>query len=94
MWLPFPPVPPRLVAVIASWLTPLPRELTADLVMSRPNSMNCSDRSIRSILHDPPSGLTGTARALERARIPDALTGAWETDDPLMLVDTDPEWAR
>ena len=33
-------------------------------------------------------------RALERARIPDTVAGVWNTDDPLLLVDTDPEWAN
>lgn len=38
IWLPFPPIWPALVARIASWLTPLPLELTADLILGPPNS--------------------------------------------------------
>lgn len=92
-WVPFPPVWPRLVATIASWLTPLPRELTADLIMSLPNSMDSTDRRIRSIVPDPPGGLTSVSQALGRAKSPTPLAGVWATTDPLALTDTDASWA-
>ncbi|WP_375482068.1 NAD(P)H-binding protein [uncultured Jatrophihabitans sp.] len=94
LWLPFPPVPARLVALIASWLTPLPRELTADLIMSLPNSMTSSDRRIRQFVPDPPEGLTSTVDALSRSRIETPLRGVYATTDPLLLTDTDPDWAH
>ena len=94
LWLPFPPVWPRLVATIASWLTPLPRELTADLILSLPNSMNSTDHRIRDIVPDPAHGLTTVGAALDRARIPQLLSGVCATDDPLRLTDTDPDWAQ
>ena len=53
-WVPFPPVPPRWVAAIASRLTPLPRELTADLITSLPNTMTSRDHRIRDLVPDPP----------------------------------------
>lgn len=93
LWIPFPPVPPRIVATVGSWLTPLPHELTADLIMSLPNSMDSSDRRIRSIVADPPQGLTTVAQALERAQPPATPRGVWQSNDPLQLADTDPDWA-
>ena len=94
LWLPFPPVWPQLVARIAAVLTPLPRELTADLILSVPNSMDSTDRRIRSFVTDPADGLTTTKQALDRCRIPDPLRGVWATADPLALTDTDPDWSR
>ncbi len=94
IWLPFPPVWPRLVARIAAWLTPLPRELTADLILSVPNSMDSADRRIRTFVTDPAEGLTTTRQALDRCRIPVPLRGVWATADPLALTDTDPDWSR
>ncbi len=94
LWLPFPPVPPRFVARIASWLTPLPHELTADLVLSLPNSMASHDDRIRALVPDPPDGLTSVAEALRRSTRPERLRGVFATADPLTLADTDPDWAR
>ena len=93
VWLPFPPVPPRLVATVASWLTPLPRSLTADLIMSLPNSMDSSDHRIRRIVADPPGGLTSVADALDRSRAVAHPVGVYAAQDPLQLADTDPGWA-
>ena len=94
LWVPFPPVPPRLVATIASRLTPLPRELTADLIMSLPNTMSTRDHRIRDLVPDPPGGLTSIADALSRTEpSPKPPEGVDSTRDPLLLVDTDPDWA-
>ncbi|WP_375489875.1 NAD(P)H-binding protein [uncultured Jatrophihabitans sp.] len=90
-WLPFPPVPPTLVARIASWLTPLPRHLTADLIMSLPNSMDSNDHRIRDLVADAP--LTTVTEALRRCRAPHDVVGVFAARDPLQLVDTDPDWA-
>lgn len=92
-WLPFPAVPPKLVGRVASWLTPLPHELTADLIMSLPNSMASHDDRIRTLVPDPPDGLTSVEEALRRSRRPDRLAGVSGTTDPLQLTTTDPEWA-
>jgi uncharacterized protein YbjT (DUF2867 family) len=94
LWVPFPPVPPALVGRIAAWLTPLPHELTADLILSVPNSMSSDDDRIRSLVADPEGGLTTTAEAWRRARHPERPAGVWATTDPLLLTDTDPGWAR
>jgi uncharacterized protein YbjT (DUF2867 family) len=93
LWLPFPPVPPRLVATIASWLTPLPRELTADLVMSLPNSMDSHDDRIRSIVPDPDGGLTSSREALRRAHQGSRTSGVGSSADTLHRVSTDPAWS-
>ena len=93
LWLPFPPVPPRLVATIASWLTPLPRELTADLIMSLPNSMDSQDDRIRGIVPDPDGGLTSSREALRRARRGSRTAGVGSTDDLVHRVRTDPAWS-
>lgn len=93
LWVPFPPVPPKLVATIASWLTPLPRELTADLVMSLPNSMDSHDDRIRGFVPDPPGGLTTSRDALRRARAGRG-GGTVAGPDPLLRVGTDPDWSR
>lgn len=93
LWLPFPPVPPAVVATVASWLTPLPRELTADLVMSLPNSMDTRDDRLRSIVGDRADGPTTVEQALLRSTVPDPLRGVFATTDPLQLSDTDPDWA-
>lgn len=94
LWVPFPPVPPRLVAAIASRLTPLPRALTADLIMSLPNTMSSDDDRIRRLVPDPPGGLTTIAQAWERTEAqPDPPGGVGETDDALLLTETDPDWA-
>jgi uncharacterized protein YbjT (DUF2867 family) len=94
IWVPFPPVPPRLVAIIASRLTPLPRDLVADLIMSLPNTMSSHDRRIRDLVPDPPGGLTSIADAFQRtAPRPDPPVGVAQAPDPLRLVDTDPDWA-
>ena len=91
---PFPPVPPRLVAAIASRLTPLPRELVADLIMSLPNTMSSTDHRIRDLVPDPPGGLTTIADALRRTEPqPDPPGGVGHTADALLLTDTDPDWA-
>ena len=63
-WVPFRPVRPRLVATIASWLTPLPHELAADLIMSLPHGMDSHDHRIRELVPDPPAGLSATRDAL------------------------------
>ena len=93
LWLPFPPVPPRLVATIASWLTPLPRELTADLSMSLPNTMDSHDTRIRELVPDPPDGLISVDAALTRSLTPQHPAGVYATDDALHLTTTDPRWA-
>ncbi|GHE07807.1 oxidoreductase [Klenkia taihuensis] len=93
VWLPFPAVPPRLVATVASWLTPLPHELTADLVMSLPNSMQSRDDRIRALVPDPDGGLLTSREALRRARAGSGRAGVGSTDDPAHRVRTDPAWS-
>lgn len=95
LWLPFPPVPPALVARVVSRLTPLPHELTADLVMSLPNTMASEDTRIRELVPDPPGGLTTVAQAWERtARAPGEPLGVQATEDPLHRTSTDADWSR
>lgn len=93
VWAPFPPVAPEVVAAFVSRITPLPRELTADLVVSLGNSMNAADSRIRALVPDPEGGLTTVADALRRAVDPAVPVGVWATADPLRLTDTDPAWA-
>jgi uncharacterized protein YbjT (DUF2867 family) len=93
LWLPFPPVPAALVGRVASWLTPLPRALTADLILSVPNTMSSQDDRIRALVPDPDGGLTSIDEALRRSQHPDRPLGVWATLDPLVLTDTDPQWA-
>ena len=94
VWVPFPAVPARLVAFIASRLTPLPRDLVADLIMSLPNTMSSRDHRIRDLVPDPPGGLTSIDDALARTEPqPDPPAGIADSPDPLLLTDTDPEWA-
>lgn len=91
---PLPLVPPGWVAAIATRLTPIPRDLVSDLILSLPNTMSSNDRRIRDLVPDPPGGLTSVAAALERTEPqPDPPGGAASTDDPLLLIDTDPAWA-
>jgi len=92
-WLPFPPVPPRLVATVASWLTPLPHELAADLIMSLPNDMDSHDDRIRRLVPDPPEGLTSTRDALRAARSGSGHGGVGSSD-PAHRARTDPAWSR
>lgn len=75
VWLPFPPIPPDLVARFAALLTPLSRELTADLIMSLPNTMQTKDRRIRTLVPDPPAGPTSTLEVYRRASSSDAPRG-------------------
>ena len=94
VWVPFPPVPPGLVAAIASRLTPLPHELTADLIMSLSNTMSSRDDRIRRLVPDPPGGLTSIADALARTEPqPSRPSGVADETDSLRLADTDPPWA-
>ena len=93
VWLPFPPVPPRLVATVASWLTPLPHELAADLIMSLPNDMDSHDHRIRRLVPDPPGGLTSTRGALRAAHAGDGAGGVGRSD-PAHRLRTDPAWSR
>ncbi len=93
LWVRFPPVPPRLVATIASWLTPLPRELTADLIMSLPNSMSSRDDRIRTLVPDPDGGLTNSREAFRRARLGSRTAGVGSSGDPTHRVCTDPAWS-
>ena len=93
VWLPFPPVPPRWVATVASRLTPLPRKLTADLIMSLPNTMTSHDSRIRELVPDPAGGLTTVAAAIDRAGSRTRPGGVAHTTDPLQITDTDPDWA-
>lgn len=93
-WLPCPPVPPRFVAVVASWLTPLPHELAADLIMSLPNDMDSHDHRIRDLVPAPAGGLVGTRDALRRAHAGSGDQGVGSVEDPLHRVVTDPDWSR
>ncbi len=93
VWVPFPPVPPELVAVVASWLTPLPRELAADLIMSLPNSMGSTDSRIRALVPDPEGGLLGSREALRRAHRGSRTAGVGSSHDPAHRVCTDPDWS-
>ncbi|MHA3700845.1 hypothetical protein ACXR2U_01560 [Jatrophihabitans sp. YIM 134969] len=92
--MPSPPVPPAWAARIASWLTPLPHALTADLVLSLPNSMGSRESRIRGYVTDPDGGLTSVEEALRRSTRPEPLHDVWQTADPLQLTSTDPAWAR
>ena len=93
LWVPFPPVPPKLVGAIASRLTPLPHELTADLILSLPNSMASEDRRIRELVPDPAGGLTTVEQALNRTAGQHEVLGVDATSDPLHRNTTDPDWA-
>lgn len=93
LWVPFPPVPPEVVAAFVSRITPLPRALAADLVLSLRNSMSADSSRIRALVPDPVGGLTTVAEALRRALDPAIPVGVWATTDPLRLTDTDPSWA-
>ncbi len=94
VWLPFPGVPPGVVAAIASRLTPLPRELVADLIMSLSNTMSSADHRIRVLVPDPPGGFTSIAEALRRTEpAPEPPAGVSRSGDALRLTDTDPDWA-
>lgn len=93
LWLPVPAVPSRIVATMASWLTPLPHELTADLVSSVPNNMRSDDQHIRDLVPEPEGGLTTTAEAMRRTVQRNAFCGVYATEDPLQLTTTDPSWA-
>ncbi len=93
LWLRFPAVPPRLVATVASWLTPLPRELTADLIMSLPNSMGSRDDRIRGLVADPAGGLTSSRDAFCRARQGSRTAGVGSSGDATHRVSTDPAWS-
>lgn len=84
------PVPPG--STIASWLTPLPRELTADLIMSLPNSMDTHDHTIRDLVPNPAGGLVTVPDALNRSR--NSQLDEHATNDPLRRVTTDPDWSR
>ncbi|SSC24518.1 NAD(P)-binding domain-containing protein, partial [Klenkia terrae] len=93
LWVPFPPVPPKLVATIASWLTPLPHELAADLIMSLPNSMGSTDHRIRGIVPDPEGGLVSSREALRRAHQGSRTAGVGNSADPTHRVRSDPDWS-
>jgi len=93
LWVPMPPVPARLVAAIASRLTPLPHELAADLIMSLPNSMASHDHRITDFVPDPPGGPVTVRDALHRARTGGVAVGVWASADPLHRADTDPDWS-
>lgn len=94
IWLPFPPVPPKLVAAVAALLTPLPRALTADLILSLPNTMSSDDHRIRDYVPDPPGGLTTIEAAFARSDDdPEPVGGVTHAPDALSLTDTDPKWA-
>ncbi|GAB2928616.1 NAD(P)H-binding protein [Rhodococcus aerolatus] len=94
VWVPVPAVPPALVARVVSWLTPLPHELTADLVMSLPNTMASNDTRIRDLVPDPEAGLTTIGQAWERIAAGTEPTGTSASSDPLQLSTTDPDWAQ
>lgn len=93
LWLPFPPIAPEAVAAFISRITPLPRELSADLILSLANSMSADEQRIRALVPDPVGGLTTVADALRRSIAPAELVGVYATTDPLQLTDTDPSWA-
>lgn len=93
VWLPLPPIPPAVVARVAALLTPLPHALTADLIMSLPNTMRSHDHHIRALVPDPPGGLTRTDEAFRRARSGAEPDGVHATADPLHRTRTDPDWS-
>ena len=62
--------------------------------MSLPNSMGSDDHRIRDVVPVPASGLTDVRTALARSQIETPLRGVYATADPLLLTDTDPDWAR
>ncbi|MHA3702757.1 NAD(P)H-binding protein [Jatrophihabitans sp. YIM 134969] len=86
--IPLPVVPPKLAGVVIGLLTPVPGGLTTDLVDSLSNTMIAGDDRIRTLVSDPPDGLTRVDDALRRAFEP-----AVDDDDPLHLATTDPAWA-
>jgi uncharacterized protein YbjT (DUF2867 family) len=93
VWVPFPPVGPDVVAAFVSRITPLPKELAADLILSLANSMSATEHRIRSLVPDPDGGLVTVADALRRAVDPATPVGVCATADPLRLTATDPPWA-
>lgn len=94
-WINLTGISPRFAAPLVALLTPIPREMVADLVQSLGNSMHSDDQSIRSLVPDPENGLTTLQDAISRSKVDNSFTarGVCETTDPLHLTTTDPEWA-
>ncbi len=93
LWLRVPGVPVSVAAAVVSWIVPLPRTLTADLIMSLGNDMESHDDRIRSIVPDPPGGLTTVVEAMRLASEPAGGGGVTRAADPEELAPTDPDWA-
>ena len=94
-WIRLPFISAALAAPLVSMLTPIPKELVADLVQSLGNTMASADDTIRQLVPDPPTGLTSLQAAIVRAGTDGTFTarGAFDTEDPLQLTITDPPWA-
>lgn len=94
-WVPLPFISAAIAAPLVSMLTPIPKELVADLVQGLGNTMNSTDHTIRRLVPDPPTGLTSLSAAIDRATTGGSFTarGVYNTEDPLQLALTDPQWA-
>lgn len=94
VWLPIPWVSPRIAAPAVAALTPIPKDLVADLVMSLVNTMSTTDDRIRRHIPDPADGLTTTEDSFTRAApSTQRPVTVCDTSDPLQLTSTDPGWA-
>lgn len=76
-----------VAAAMIGRLTPVPTGLAADLVHSLTNTMVATESRIRTVVPDPPGGLTGIDDAFRRALAP---AGG---PDVLALNESDPDWA-
>lgn len=94
-WVPLPFISAGLAAPLVSMLTPIPRDMVADLVQSLRNTMDSHDHAIRDLVPDPPAGLTVLSTAIDRASTSEGFKarGVSESPDPLQLTTTDPRWA-
>lgn len=93
LWIPIPWVSARMAAPLVAALTPIPRDLVADLVLSLTNTMTTDDHRIERHIGDPVGGFTTTRQAITRAAATGEPTTVTGTTDPLRLTSTDPDWA-
>ena len=97
---PVPVLTPNLSSGWVGLVTPVPLTLARRLVESLKNEVICKDDRIRSLIPDPPQGLTNFHDAVELAltRIKEAdvatrWTNASTTGAPSEALPTDPDWA-
>ena len=98
--IPVPVLTPRLSSGWVGLVTPVPYTLARRLVASLKNEVVAGDDSIRSLIPDPPGGLTPFKRAVQLAltKIKDARVETRWSDasfpgSPSEPLPTDPNWA-